>query len=197
MTAGGRVTRHRVFHLHDVFADPIVNVVINCTGNSARTLPGVEDEKCYITRGQTCLVQTPPGRVTRAIGKLGFEGILYVIPRDDGSVVLGGTHQNFNGQTDVDPKTTERILKGCVEICPELLDPVDGQLKLIGTRVGFRPTRLGGPRIEVLEKQVQGRRVYECHNYGHGGAGYQTSWASANHLVSRLLNALDVPPAKL
>jgi D-amino-acid oxidase len=40
-------------------AAQIQHIVINCTGNGAGTLGGIEDSKCYPTRGQTVLVRCP------------------------------------------------------------------------------------------------------------------------------------------
>jgi hypothetical protein len=62
---GGRLYRARLANWSDVLqvipasVGLLPNVVINCTGNGARTLGGVQDFDCYPTRGQTVLVRCP------------------------------------------------------------------------------------------------------------------------------------------
>lgn len=72
---------------------PTTRVVFNCTGNAARTLPGVADPKCYPTRGQVVLVRAPG--VKRNLMRHGNGYETYVIPRPgtDGHAILGGYMQ--------------------------------------------------------------------------------------------------------
>ena len=65
----------------------------------------------------------------------------------------------------------QTIMQRCCALCPELGKPED--LQVISHNVGLRPSRKGGPRIEV-ERWAGGTPV--VHNYGHAGAGYQSSW---------------------
>ena len=55
---GGQTMRVQVNHINDVFRFGCA-AVINCTGNGAKYLCGVNDLLCFPTRGQTCLVKTP------------------------------------------------------------------------------------------------------------------------------------------
>lgn len=87
---------------------PPVDAVVNCTGLGARYLGGVEDDQVYPTRGQTVVAYAPSIKETIThLGKyrgniyicsneaydmsVGKDFITYVIPRSDGTVVLGGT----------------------------------------------------------------------------------------------------------
>ena len=54
-------------------------ILFNCIGNAAKTFPGVQDAKCYLTRGQVVLVRAPG--VKRNIMRYGTGYITYVIPR--------------------------------------------------------------------------------------------------------------------
>lgn len=52
-------------------------------------------------------------------------------------------------------------------------------LEVIRHVVGLRPSRKGGVR---LEKEILGDMIV-VHNYGHGGYGYQVSYACAEDVV--------------
>ncbi|RUP47224.1 hypothetical protein BC936DRAFT_145978 [Jimgerdemannia flammicorona] len=93
---GGTVDRRLVQHIGDVML-PGVDIVANCTGLSARTLGGVEDSSVFPARGQIVIIKAPHVDFTfeRYSGGngLGSGGtISYVIPRDNGEVILGGTY---------------------------------------------------------------------------------------------------------
>lgn len=88
-----RFVRQRLPDIQSAFASPATKVVFNCTGNAAKTLPGVQDGQCYPTRGQVLLVNAP--QVVTNIMRHGKDYETYVIPRpgSGGKVVLGGYMQ--------------------------------------------------------------------------------------------------------
>lgn len=95
---GVRFVRQKVPSIASVFAaNPAAEIVFNCIGNAARTMPGVKDPKCYPTRGQVVLVRAP--QVRRNIMRHGKDYETYVIPRPEsnGNVILGGYMQKGNG----------------------------------------------------------------------------------------------------
>ena len=98
--------------------------------------------------------------------------LTYVLPRPDVCVV-GGTHQV--GDTSLEPREeeTRAILARARRLVPQL----DGA-PVRDVRVGLRPVRVGGPRVE--------RDGAVVHCYGHGGAGLTLSWGCAAEVV-RLL----------
>ncbi|KAJ1976019.1 hypothetical protein H4R33_006531 [Dimargaris cristalligena] len=171
-------------HLDELWTRfPTVELLVNCTGLQARDLGGVRDPAVFPIRGQTVLVRAP--NIHRTIAWEGPNRVAYIIPRGDGSVVLGGTIQRFSEETKICPRTSDYILSQCLKICPSLVDatevtqqtPVQKlRSQVIRESVGFRPARVGGPRVEA---QHVGRVGLLCHNYGHGGFGYQTSWGYA------------------
>lgn len=67
---------------------------------------------------------------------------------------------------EVDKKTTEAILRRAKVLGPELMN-ADGEFDVVSEQVGLRPSREGGPRVELAE--IDGKRV--VHSYGHSGAG--------------------------
>jgi D-amino-acid oxidase len=95
----------------------------------------------------------------------------YVFPRNPGGgVVLGGCRFDNEWSGEVDLDFAEDIKRRCCKLAPELGRPED--LKVISHGVGLRPSRKGGARVE---REVFGQGVV-IHNYGAGGAGYQSSW---------------------
>lgn len=85
--------RKKVSSLEAAFSSENIKVIFNCIGNAARTLRGVEDDKCYPTRGQVILVKAP--HVKTNIMRHGKDYETYVIPRpaSDHHVILGGYMQ--------------------------------------------------------------------------------------------------------
>ncbi|UKZ74927.1 hypothetical protein TrVFT333_002597 [Trichoderma virens FT-333] len=168
------------------YASPTTKVVINCTGVAAKTLPGVEDAKCYPTRGQVVLVKAP--RVKRNIMRHGRDYETYVIPRPgtDGHVILGGYMQKGVNDISTYSYETESIVSRCLKLCPEL-QPFD----VIASFAGLRPSREGGARIEREEIVVDGKKKVLVHNYGAGGTGYQAGYGMALEAVGTVDDVLQ------
>lgn len=72
----------------------------------------------------------------------------------------------------MDEKMTQSILDRCRPIAPELLN-VNGDFEVLSVQVGLRPSRKGGPKVEIETVDVAGKGApkFICHNYGHHGAG--------------------------
>jgi hypothetical protein len=50
----------------------------------------------------------------------------------------------------------------------------NGEFEVLSVQVGLRPTRTGGPRVEIQKYRDNNEATnkFVCHNYGHHGAGY-------------------------
>lgn len=161
---------------------PDAALLINASGLGSKSLNDVRDDKVYPIRGQTVLVYAPrfrDAKYTRCYSRITPYGASYVIPRArSGQVILGGTFDERNTnplKPNVD--VTERILKECVALAPELLpdyvDPKDPNawvgLDVISNNIGVRPAREGGARVELdAPLSVHGRKVGVIHAYGIG-----------------------------
>jgi D-amino-acid oxidase len=97
-----------------------------------------------------------------------------VHPRRD-DVVLGGTFEVGNRNLEPDPQTRVAIVERCVALVPEL-----SGAEIVGEKVGLRPCRRGGPRVE--------RDGAVVHAYGHGGAGMTLCWGTADEVVRLALH---------
>jgi D-amino-acid oxidase len=138
------------------------DLFINATGLAAGKL--CRDLFVYPTRGQTVLVQ---GEAKIARTRKGDGYIAYTIPRPgSGTTVLGGINDPGNWSEAIDEQLHEKILERTKILAPELLS-ADGSHIVLSRQVGFRPSRIGGHRLEF--ERIGTDLVLHC--YGHGGAG--------------------------
>ena len=172
-----------------------VDLVVNCTGLLASKLGGVEDTFVVPARGQIVLVRNEAGKMLDISGTDdGDSEACYIMTRAaGGGTILGGSYQKGNWESQVDPNLAVRIMKRAVELCPALTGGKGIEhLDIIRHGVGLRPVREGGARIE--KQRIN--NVWVVHNYGHGGAGYQSSYGCAEAAVQLVREALS-PKAKL
>jgi D-amino-acid oxidase len=168
--AGGRFVRRHIDDPADLLAQ--TPVVVNATGLAAT------DEDLYPVRGQIVLV-TNPGLHESVRDEDNPAGITYVHPRRH-DVVLGGTFEENRADTAPDPRETAAIVARCTALVPALRDA-----RTLTTRIGLRPARHGGPRVEAVTTG-RGRII---HAYGHGGAGMTMSWGCADEVATLAFGA--------
>ncbi|PGH01860.1 hypothetical protein AJ79_07797 [Helicocarpus griseus UAMH5409] len=171
------------------------DLVVNCTGLSSRKLGGVEDQKLLPARGQIVVVRNDPGVMASISGSDDADDeVCYIMMRAaGGGTILGGSYQKNNWESQPDPSLAIRIMKRCIELCPDLVGKdengkqrgIEG-LDIIRHGVGLRPLREGGVRLET--EKIGGVTV--VHNYGHGGFGYQASWGCSAAAVKLVNSAL-------
>ncbi|KAF8241428.1 D-amino acid oxidase [Wilcoxina mikolae CBS 423.85] len=188
-----RVTLGHICDAADLHSSgKMADVVVNCTGLSARKLGGVMDENVIPARGQIAVVRNEiPAMVSISGTDDGPDELVYLMMRAaGGGTVIGGSYQKGNWESQPDPNLTQRILKRALDLVPELVKPGQGVegLDIIRTYVGLRPLRIGGVRLE--EEVINGVKV--VHNYGAGGFGFQASYGMAEYaakLVDKVISA--------
>lgn len=164
--AGGSIRENMRFEkIDDV--DPQFDLVVNCAGIGARDL--VHDTDLEPHRGQVAIVP----KIDNLECAIVCDGppLMYAIPRAN-DCVFGGTNE-LSDNLDVDPAATSRIVAECSRVL-DIDDP-----KIIAERVGLRPFRKSGVRVE-RDRLRDGRAV--IHNYGHGGSGFTLSWGCAENV---------------
>ncbi|RFU35463.1 hypothetical protein B7463_g881, partial [Scytalidium lignicola] len=170
-----------------------VDLIVNCTGLMASKLGGVEDKTVVPARGQIVIVRNDAGKMMSVSGTDdGNDEACYIMTRAaGGGTILGGSYQKGNWESQADPNLAIRIMKRAVKMCPQLTGGKGIEhLDIIRHGVGLRPVREGGTRID---KERIGD-VWVVHNYGAGGAGYQSSYGcaqDAGHLTGQA--ALSTP----
>ncbi|GAA5841538.1 hypothetical protein JCM11251_001255 [Rhodosporidiobolus azoricus] len=179
----------------------LARVVVNCAGLGAIKL--ARDNTVFPVRGQLVIVRAP--WIKQGITRLGAKGsgvYDYIIPRRNGLVVLGGCAEANNWDPNPRPELSQRIKQRCLTLNPDLLPPskrggtID-DLDVVEEAVGLRPTRRNGIKLGIDSTDFDGRPLQVVHNYGHGGYGYQSSWASAEEAVELVETALKRGKAKL
>jgi D-amino-acid oxidase len=169
---GAEIGVRRVSSLGEL-SDGWADALVNCSGLGARELVG--DLSVYPVRGQIVRVVNP-GLTLSVRDEHHPAGRAYVHPRTS-DCILGGTLDENQWDTEVDPATAEAIIARCADIVPA----VAGE-QVLGHAVGLRP---GRPQVRLEEDAAAaGARV--VHNYGHGGAGVTLCWGCAED-VTRIL----------
>lgn len=159
----------------------------------AHKLGGVEDKTVVPARGQIVLVRNDAGKMLDVSGTDDGDGeACYVMTRAaGGGTVLGGSYQLGNWESQPDPNLAIRIMKRAVKMCPHLTGGRGIEhLDIIRHGVGLRPVREQGVRIE--REKIE--NVTVVHNYGAGGAGYQSSYGCAQAAMDLVEEALGERP---
>jgi len=148
-------------------------VIVNCSGAAAHDL--VPDPAVVPVRGQVVIAANPGIEEFLINRDPEPPWIVYMFPHGD-TILLGGT--NDEGNWDTDPKTevAERIVAECCAIEPRLLG-----MEILGHRVGLRPCR---PQVRLESEPLDGGVLW--HNYGHGGAGISLSWGCAAEITTAI-----------
>ena len=167
VAAGGSIAANTHFtKLEEV--DQQFGLVVNCAGIGARELARDNDIEPH--RGQVAIVPRIKDLPYAVV--CDDAPLMYAIPRRN-DCVLGGTN-DLSGDLVVDSATTARIVAECSRALRI------EKLSVLAERVGLRPFRKSGVRVE-RDQLRDGRTV--VHNYGHGGSGFTLSWGCAEEAL--------------
>ena len=166
-----RIRLGKINHLADVDSD----VIVNCCGLDGPRL----------SHNETSIVKPGRGVVVYGQSTLDYafldadidekDGALtYIVPRkQNGDCVFGGSDDpQSNWSTEASEGEVQAIVERCKKIDPGLITSEP--------KVGLRPLREKGVRLE--REMIDGRTV--IHNYGHGGAGLTLSWGCAEEVAN-------------
>ena len=190
---GAKVRRGIISHISEAAtlheSGQRADIVVNCAGLSSLHLGGVEDTTMFPSRGQIVVVRND----AKEIGMIsstddGPGESTYVMTRAaGGGTVLGGSSKRHSWESQPDPNLAIRIMTRAVKLCPQLVPEGKGieALSVVRHGVGLRPMRSNGIRVEKETIGINDdHQTAVIHNYGHGGAGYQTSYSVAQIVVT-------------
>ncbi|KAL1623329.1 hypothetical protein SLS56_008329 [Neofusicoccum ribis] len=166
------------------------DILINATGWGSRFLRDVSDQDVEQVRGQTVLVKSDYDKIWIRRG----QDYTYVLPRGDGTAILGGIKQFGDTNALVDSGLRADIFRRVHENLPEAFPDTPSGFQVVRDIVGIRPQRKTGARVE--KEILNGRTV--IHAYGAPGGGYVYSYGIARE-VAELVNdiQLKMPKANL
>ena len=162
------------------------DAIVNCAGLGARKLTGdqITPLRGALIRVRNDGIAMP--RITEAHcvahnGSTGERGFIFIVPRGNDMLVLGGLAEPDEWDVDIDLDNYEPVremYRRCVEFLPALRGAVIDAAEPV--RVGLRPFRHEGVRLE----HEAGTRI--VHNYGHGGSGVTYSWGCGLEVTERV-----------
>ncbi|CAR30570.1 DAO domain-containing protein [Lachancea thermotolerans] len=196
---GGKVKRvPRLDTITDIVkvVGHVPDLVVNATGVNAgkllRKVDPSEVNKVVPIKGQILqiyedlpyqvMVETLPKELKGKPNQF-----LNIFPRAEGGCIVGGIFNKGDWSSTVEEDLSKSILAVCRNHVPELKSTT-----VYNSYVALRPGREGGVRIELSEYPIDGtsRTLRVVHNYGIGGAGYQSSYGSAAELCSKVAKVI-------
>ena len=168
---------------HQLRTEYSADVIVNCAGLGALQL--AEDATMDPHRGALIRVLNDGNAMSRISAVLAVandssaaaQDMIFIVPRGEDRLLIGGLVEAGRWDTDLatDDRAIREMLARAVQFLPVLANAKPDVTDPL--RVGLRPFRTGGPRVEA---QPASRIV---HNYGHGGAGITLSWGCAEQVA--------------
>ncbi|KAI0339900.1 nucleotide-binding domain-containing protein [Trametopsis cervina] len=126
-------------------------------------------------------------------------GIVFIVPRNDRTLILGGIAQPNEGKLDLTLNSPEikRMRARCNRFVPGLAnaeyDPVSPLVQ------GLRPVRGENVRVErELRRKQDGSLSRVIHSYGQGGSGFTLSFGCAGDILNLVEEvAAGLPPTPM
>jgi glycine oxidase len=137
----------------------------------------------FPVRGQMVLLKTPTPIITRVI----LQGKRYIVPRDDGHVLVGSTEDYVGFNRKTEPKDLDELRQFAIALVPELKS-----VEVEATWAGLRPgTQDGLPFMGPLPET---ENVWVA--AGHFRAGIQLSPATARIMAQLICGEEPIVPVE-
>ena len=166
---GASFVEKRMSTPQDAFAH--APVVVACPGLAAREL--FTDAEVEPVRGVVVEVAAPGASAMRALLDDRGAQPTYVLPRLDGTALLGGRADAGDERLTATAGEVADVLARCAALVPELKGA-----PVLQTKVGLRP---GRPHVRVAELPHHDGRLLV--NYGHGGSGWTIAAGCARDIA--------------
>ncbi|CAJ0547265.1 Ff.00g018920.m01.CDS01 [Fusarium sp. VM40] len=128
------------------------DVLINASGLGPKELLDVKDPNMLFLKGQTIVIKSD---YNKSFMRDNGTDYTYVIPRLDGTVILGGIRDADISNTDVNLEVDKDIMRRVNESLPAHFSANPADYNIISHNVGIRPYRSNGMRIEKELKNGQ------------------------------------------
>ncbi|KIY64814.1 FAD dependent oxidoreductase [Cylindrobasidium torrendii FP15055 ss-10] len=183
------------------------SAIVNATGVSA--FETANDKSVYPLRGALVRVVNDGKRFPKVTQALAVthdethatpEDLVFIVPRNDDILILGGLVQPHEWNLDLTINSPEvvRMRARCNNFVPGLenaeLDPaVDGFVQ------GLRPFRGSNVRVErELRERRDGKDSTIVHSYGQGGSGFSLSFGCAGDVLDLVRESeAGIKPTKM
>ncbi|KIY67306.1 FAD dependent oxidoreductase [Cylindrobasidium torrendii FP15055 ss-10] len=182
------------------------DAIVNATGLAGLELAG--DASVYPLRGALIRVVNDGSKFPRVTEALAVthddtrgedEDIVFIVPRNDNILILGGLAQPHQYALDLtlDSPEIKRMRERCNKFVPGLENAdYDPDAALVQ---GLRPFRGSNVRVErELRARKDGSMSRIVHSYGQGGAGFSLSFGCASDVLD-LVQELehDIQPTRM
>lgn len=183
---GWRATPTRIEAVNTAQGAITADEFVLATGAWSREVLGEQGAEIPIkpVRGQIVLFKSDPGRLRQIVYRDG----LYIIPRDDGHILVGSTLEEVGFDKGVTEAARIDLCQRAIELLPFL-----AQMPVVGHWAGLRP---GTPdNIPIIDRHPRIENLYL--NAGHYRYGVTMAPASAQLMANLILghpNPIDVTP---
>jgi D-amino-acid oxidase len=162
--------------------------IVNATGLESKELAG--DPTVFPLRGGLIRVVNDGAkfpRITQALcvshddSNPNDDGFVFILPRNDNVLLLGGIAQENKWELDLtlDSPEMKRIRARCNAFIPGLANAqLDPEAPIVQ---GLRP--LTTTNVKVMRESRGKRKSKIVHNYGHGGSGFSFSFGCAAQVL--------------
>ena len=178
-------------------AEYAADVIVNATGIAGTELAG--DDSCYPIRGALLRFindgsDFPVLEEALSISADVANEIVFLVPRNDKILIVGGITEAHNGALDytLDTPIIQRMRDRAAAFLPQLRHArLDPEYPL---SQGLRPFRQRNVRVERELRPVVGESIVKhsriVHSYGHGGAGWSLAFGCAADVLALIEEAL-------
>ncbi|KAF8902171.1 FAD dependent oxidoreductase [Mucidula mucida] len=182
------------------------DAIVNATGLAGLELAG--DASVYPLRGALIRVVNDGSKFPKITEALAVthddtrgedEDIVFIVPRNDNTLILGGLAQPHRHELDLTLDSPEiiRMRQRCNNFVPGLEHAeYDPDAPLVQ---GLRPFRGSNVRVErELRSRSDGSMSRIVHSYGQGGAGFSLSFGCASDVLELIREVeADLPATKM
>ena len=175
---GVHITKQKILDFNELEG---FDIIINAAGVGAGEL--TNDPAVFPIKGQTFTIAQPEQKINQSVFYDDGELVTLIAPHEN-HIRIGVTARDNDTSTNYDMAMEERLLASISRFYPQLADA-----EVLERRVGHRPGRTGGIRLEKEYNERLGKWVF--HNYGHAGGGIALAPACVEELSDEVFKSIS------